>query len=244
MTEQEKRAAIRKYFSPFPRWTLACIAIGVASLFSGGAEGVVFGLILIAVGGGVLFTRSQGISDAEFDRFRDEDLRTATEKAQSRWGIDDDDLVGEQPVRVYGPAFNVTSTQGVKKGKDGFIRFNPIRFAVIGFGQHQLLAYLGVLDMTTGNVLLEETEEFFYRDVVAVSTKTDSLEFTHKGETHQLNDTETFVLTTSGATTIRVPIRSLRLANLMGGQMPNTQAEAAIAAVRKMLREKKGGVPV
>lgn len=245
MTEQEKRAAIRKYFSPFPRWTLVCIGIGVLALASGEGGGIALGLLLIAVGAGVLFLRTQGISDADFDRFRDEDLRNATAKAQSRWGMDDDEMVGQQPVRVFGPAFGVTATQAAKKGQDGVIRFNPIRFAVIGFGQHQLLAYLGVLDMVTGNVLLEETEEFFYRDVVAVSTKTDSLEFTHKGVTHQLNDAETFVLTTSGATTIRVPIRSLRLANLLGGgEMPNTQAEAAIAAVRKMLREKKGAVPV
>lgn len=122
--------------------------------------------------------------------------------------------------------------------------FNPIRFAVLGFCEHQLLAYLGVLDLVTGNVVAEETEEYFYRDVVAVATKTDSIEFTHRGVVHQLHDTETFVLTTSGATSIRVPIRSVRLAGILGGgEMPNTQAEVAIAAVRSMLRQKKSAVP-
>lgn len=98
--------------------------------------------------------------------------------------------------------------------------------------------------MVTGNVLKEETEEFFYRDVVSVSTKTDSATFTYKGQTHQINDTETFVLTTSGATSIRVPLRSPRWAGILGGgEMPTTHAEEAIAAVRAMLRQKKAGVP-
>jgi hypothetical protein len=117
---------------------------------------------------------------------------------------------------------------------------NPVRFAVLGFAEHQLLAYMGVLDMITGNVLSEETEEFFYRDVVSVSTKTDSISYTYKGETRQYNDTQTFVLTTSGATSIRVPLYSPSLAGILGGgEMPTTQADAAVAAVRAMLRQKK-----
>jgi hypothetical protein len=157
-----------------------------------------------------------------------------------RWGIDEGDLVSDS-VSVFGPAFGATATQAARKGSDGIIRFNPIRFAVLGFCEHQLLAYLGIMDMVTGNVLAEDSEEYFYRDVVALAVKTDSVEFTHGGVLHQLNDTETFVLTTSGGTSIRVPLRSLRLATLLGGgEMPTTQAEKAIATVRTMLRQKKG----
>jgi hypothetical protein len=143
-------------------------------------------------------------------------------------------------VRVYGPSLATTGTQAAKRGKDRVIRMNPVRFAVLGFAEHQLLAYMGVLDMITGNVLSEETEEFFYRDVVSVSTKTDSISYTYKGETRQYNDTQTFVLTTSGATSIRVPLYSPSLAGILGGgEMPTTQADAAVAAVRAMLRQKK-----
>ncbi|HET7232058.1 MAG TPA: hypothetical protein VFJ16_18775 [Longimicrobium sp.] len=244
MTELQKRNAIRLYFTPFPKWSLGFIVFGTLCLLPGGGTGLVLGVLFVGVGAAVLFVRARGIGDAEFDRYRDEDLRNAAAKAVQRWGIDESDLVGK-PVRVFGPALGATSTQAAKKGADRFIRFNPIRFAVLGFCEHQLLAYLGVLDMVTGNVLLEETEEYFYRDVVAVATKTDSIEFTHKGTLHQLNDTQTFVLTTSGATSIRVPLRSLQLASILGGgEMPTTQAEEAIAAVRAMLRQKKSGVPI
>lgn len=241
MTEQEKRNAIRTYFKAFPKWAVVCVVFGVFSLLSGEAGGVLMGLVLAGVGGFGLYAYSQKISDEEFDRFREEDLRAAAARAINKWGIDEHDQVRES-VRVFGPAFVTTQTQAARKGNDGIIRFNPVRFAVLGFCENQLLAYLGVLDMITGNVVMEETEEYFYRDVVAVATKTDSVEFTHRGVLHQLNDTETFVLTTSGATSIRVPIRSPRLANLLGGgEMPSTQAEEAIAAVRAMLRQKKGG---
>jgi hypothetical protein len=243
MTEQEKRAAIRKYFAPFPKWTLWCIGFGVLCLLTGSSGGIVMGLVLVGVGGGVLYLRTTGISDEEFDRLGDEDLQNAAERAFKKWDIDKSEIPGI-PIRISGPSFTNTGTQAVKRGKDGIVRMNPIQFAVLGFAEHQLLAYIGVLDMITGNVLNEETEEFFYRDVVSVSTKTDSVKFTHKGETRQYNDTETFVLTTSGATSIRVPLWSPSLASILGGSaMPTTRAQAAIASVRTMLREKKSGAP-
>lgn len=243
MTEREKRSAIRKYFAETPRWPWVLIGIGVLSLLSGDGGAMAIGVVMIAAGGAVQFFVGQRISDDEFDRFLDEDLQKAAARAFGKWGIDESEIPG-RPVRVYGPSFANTGTQAHRKGKDRRIRMNPVKFAVLGFAEHQMLAYMGVLDMITGNVLNEETEEFFYRDVVSVSTKTDSVKFTHKGETRQFNDTETFVLTTSGATSIRVPLFSPSLASILGGgEMPTSQAESAIAAVRAMLRQKKIGVP-
>jgi hypothetical protein len=239
MTEQQKRDAIRSYFAETPRWPWAMVGIGVLCMLSGDAGAIMMGLVLIGIGGAVLYFTGQRISDAEFDRFLDEDVRNAAARAYQKWGIGQDEIPSD-PIRVYGPSFANTGTQAHRRGKDGFIRINPVKFAVLGFAEHQLLAYTGVLDTVTGNVLNEETEEFFYRDVVSVSTKTDSMKYTHKGETRQYNDTQTFVLTTSGATSIRVPLFSPSLAGILGGgQMPTTQAENAIAAVRAMLRQKK-----
>lgn len=243
MTEQEKRNAIRAYFTRFPRWALGLVALGVLCVLSGEGGGIVMGLLFAGVGGAVLYLRSQRISDEEFDRLREEDLRNTAAKAIRKWGVDNEDLVSA-PLYLYGPAFGATSTSAARKGGDGIIRFNPLRFAVIGFCEHQLLAYRGILDMVTGNVLSEEASEYFYRDVVAAVVRTDSSEYTHRGVLHQLDDTETFALTTSGGTSIGVPIRSRRLASILGGEMPNTQAEAAISAVRAMLRQKKSGIPV
>lgn len=242
MTEQEKRNAIRAYFNPFPKWALGLVVFGVLCMGSGGGA-LVIGLLCAGVGGAALYFYSQKISDEEFDRLRDEDLRKTAAEAVSKWGIDNDDLVS-QPLYLYGPAFGATSTSATKKGRDAIIRFNPLRFAVIGFCEHQLLVYSGILDMVTGNVLAEEASEFFYRDIVAAVVRTDSFEYMHRGELHQLSDTQTFALTTSGGTSVKVPIGSRLLASLLGGEMPSTQAEAAIASVRTMLRQKKSGIPV
>jgi hypothetical protein len=244
MTKQEKQRAVRLYFMPFPRWSIGLIVFGVLCAGSGEAGGIVLGLLFIGVAGTVLVLRQGMMSDAEYDRLRGEALRDVSLQAAGKWRVDVDDLMCE-PVRVFGPAFGVkTSTRAIKKGRDRLIRFNPIRFAVIGFGEHQLLAYAGVLDMVTGNVLNEEVEECFYKHVVSYALKTDSIEFTHRGQPHQLDDTETFVLTTSGGTSVRVPIRSRRLAALLGGKdTPAKEASDAIAAVCTMLREKTG-VPI
>ncbi len=242
MNERDNRSAVRTYFLTIPRWAVVCAVIGVLCLLTGEGAGIMLGLGLLVPGGVVAFQQMSRISDDQFDQIRNEALGEATGRAVHKWGVDRDELVRES-VAVFGPASMNTQTARVRKGKDGVIRYNPVRFAVIGFCEHQLLAYLGVLDLITGNVLLEETTEYFYRDVVAVATTTESLEFTHKGQLHQLNDTQTFVLTTSGGTSIRVPLRSERLARLLGGgEMPVTQADQAIAAVRTMLRQKKSAL--
>lgn len=245
MTEQEQQSAVRLYFTPFPKWSLGLIVVGVVCLGTGQAGGIVLGLLLIGVGGTVLLIRRGMISDAEYDRLRDEALRDASRQAAEKWRVDLDDLPSK-PVRVFGPAFGVkTSTRAIKKGRDGIIRFNPIRFGVIGFTEDQLLAYAGVLDLMTGNVLNEEVEECSYRHVVTYGTKTDSVEFTYRGQPHQLDDTETFVLITSGGTSVRVPIRSRRMAALLGGRdMPAKEASDAVAAACTMLRDKTRGTPI
>ena len=102
------------------------------------------------------------------------------------------------------------------------------------------MTYEGILDLTTGNVLREGTDEYFYRDVVSASTKTRSTSFLFKGQTVQFNEAEVFSLTTSGGTSIEVFLRDPKLAQLMGGgNIPTTEAEQAVMTVKKMLREKK-----
>jgi hypothetical protein len=94
--------------------------------------------------------------------------------------------------------------------------------------------------MTTGYVTREATHEYFYRDVVSVQTKTESLSVVWRKQAIQLQTAETFTLTTSGGTAIHVVLGDVKLAQLMGGgELPTTEAEQAIQAVRTMLREKK-----
>ncbi len=58
----------------------------------------------------------------------------------------------------------------------------------------------------------------------------------------QVNGAETFMLSTSGGTSVRVVLNDpVFIQGLGGGDLPLEFAEEAVQAVRKMLREKKSG---
>ena len=122
------------------------------------------------------------------------------------------------------------------------IRHTPITVTVITLTENQLVAYQSDLDLTTGNFLNESTDEYFYKDIVSIATKTESREikFKNLGKI-QLNEAEIFKLTTSGGTSIEVILRDRKLLieKMGGGEIPITDVEKTISVVRKMLREKK-----
>jgi hypothetical protein len=249
----EKREEIKKYFKPFPKWAVVMIVIGLPLLAAKG-----LGIVLIGLGIWGLVAWSKKPDDAQMDAWLEEDLKELHRKALSKTGTDVSDLVGE-PVMVTGPRFwDVGGAEvAFKKGKDNVLRFTPVDVIVLNFGRDQLVAYQTALDLKTGNALNESTDEYFYKDVVSVSTKTESktVQFSTNGAfkggikgglagaikgSIQLNAAEQFVLTTSGGTHIDVVLRAPELIKQMGGgDIPTTRAEKAIQTVRKMLREKK-----
>ena len=246
MTAADRRQAVRKYFSPFPKWGVWCIVIGIVALLIGLGGAKIFlliGLALGGLGGFGIYNYSNGKpTDAELDKIISEYLSNAKAKALQSTDTDDSDLVGE-PVVITGPRFWDTGGAEVmfRKGADNQLRFTPMNVTVLNMTENQLLAYQGALDLTTGNFLSPSTDEYFYRDVVSVSTKTISKTATlpNKGVV-QLDAAQTFVLTTSGGTSIETVLKDPKLIEMMGGgDIPTTEADRAIQVVRKMLREKK-----
>ena len=116
-------------------------------------------------------------------------------------------------------------------------------FTAIIMTENQLVTYNSALDLMTGNSLNETTDEYFYKDVVSVSTETSSATFIdpkNKNSVQQLHTAEFFKLTTSGGTSIKVFIKDPKLIAMMGNSaLPGTDAEKAVQSIRKMLREKK-----
>lgn len=243
------RTAIVNYFKPFPTWAVWMIIIGVPLLFARG-----FGLIFIAIGviGIVLYSRGRP-SDKQMDDWFTEEMKALNERALKKIGFDPADCVAPSEP-IYGP--RVQNTGGalvlMRKGGDNLIRYTPIDFTMLNFGQDQLVCYQCSYDRTTGNVLAESTDEYFYRDVVSVSTKSETMAVSFstglkgKQESVQLKTAESFVLTTSGGTAIRVFLRDealLQLKATRGGQLKSTDAEKTIQSIRRMLRDKKGSGP-
>jgi len=242
MSNEAKRENIKKYFKPFPTWAVWFILAGlIVALFGGGA--IVAGIIILAIGAiGIYGAIGGKPDDKKMDEYIAEDLSQAKIKSLQKTSIDESELVGESVV-VTGPRLWNTADADIlhKKGKDGILRFTPINISVLHMTQHQIVSYQCCLDLTTGNYLNESTDEYFYKDVVSVATKTESKSYSsEKFGTIQLDAAETFVLTTSGGTSVETVLKDPKLIDIMGGgDIPTTEAERAIQVVRKMLREKK-----
>ncbi len=250
---QDERSQIKKYFKKFPKWAVWMIIIGLPLLAA-----KFLGVIPIGLGIWGIVSYFQKPSDEQMDAWIQEDLKNLQTRALAKTGLDPSELVAEA-VMVYGPRFwDIGGAEvGIKKGKDGIVRFMPIGVTVINFTAHQLTAYQFALDLTTGNPLSERTDEYFYRDVVSVSTqsKTKSWDKAEIGTNAlsvrqllplmsggklQFNAAELFTLTTSGGTSIEVVLRDPKLIESAGGgSIPTDMADKAVQTVRKMLREKK-----
>jgi len=250
---QDEASRIKKYFAKFPKWTVVAIIIGLPLLS-------VYGLGIIPIGLGIwgIVSWYRKPTDQEMDAWVEEALKSVRARALNKSGLDLSELIGA-PVVVYGPRFwNIGGAAvGIRKGNDGIVRFMPLGVTVINFTPNQLVAYQCALDLTTGNPLSESTDEYFYRDVVSVSTQSKSMTWDataldekvrSKGPLARLvtagklqfNAAETFLLTTSGGTSIEVVLRDPKLIESAGGgNIPTAMADKAVQTVRKMLREKK-----
>jgi hypothetical protein len=236
-------AAIKKYFAPFPKWAVWMIVLGVPLLFAKG-----LGILFIALGVYGLVRYFQKASDAQVDAWIEESLKKLQTQALNKIGTDPTDLVNPDggAVVITGLVGDVAWPQGTfigyRTGKDKVFRFSPLDVTIVNFTRDQLLVYQCALDLTTGNALSEKTDEYFYRDVVSVSTVTESANVRVSAKkVVQAKAAETFKLTTSGGTSVKVTLSDPEVLKEVGGggTIPKTRSDKAIQTVRKMLREKK-----
>ena len=236
------REQIKKYFKPFPMWALWMI-VGAVVLIAISRDVWMLCLLLAGIGGGQIAMIGNAPSDAQIDAWLNEDLKMLFPKALAKTGTDSSELVAES-VMVTGPAFQYLANKNLalKTGKDGILRYSPLNVTIINFTENQLISYSCVFDSRVGIAFSERTDEYFYRDVVSVATKTQNYNMTLKdGKTVVVEAAEVFQLTTAGGTSIEVTLNAPKIIQMLGkqGHIPTTAADKAIQSVRKMLREKK-----
>jgi len=247
MSEDAKRKAIKKYFKPFPKWSIWLILLGIVVLLigtqtSGGVA--VAGIVILAIGALVIYTSVGGKpSDSQMDQYLEEDLQKVAQKMLEKLGLDESEMVAES-VFIHGPGWKKLGVERhAKLGADRKPRYTPIQCTVIGFCENQLVYYNCLLDFTTGGFLDVSTDEYFYRDVVSASTQSVSMSIPiAKGKVVQLDSSEEFTLTTSGGTTVSNSLETLGLLNEMGLKDANMQLanfDRGIQVIRRMLRDKK-----
>jgi hypothetical protein len=259
----KNRKEICAYFKRFPQLVIGVAAVSlIVALASDAGIGQLLGVLGLALSGTISFYWFKlQPTDAQMDSWLREDLMNLQPRALTKGGLDISDLVRDA-VSVIGPRFRnlCGSDFGFRKGRDGRARFTPVDVTIINFTEHQLVVYQCALDLTTGKPLNECIDEYFYNDIVSVATRSDTFTYmadeldrklleripdakksTVEGKI-QVNGAETFILSTSGGTSVRVVLNDpVLVQGLGGGELPLEWAEQAVQAVRKMLREKKVG---
>ena len=192
----------RKYFTPVrDKPGIICIVAGVLLLFFGSAGPVLAGLVLAG---------HRRVSDLQpggrsprrrrTDRQVRDILGGLNQQALDKLGLDADEVSLIQPIVVGGNSF---AGSRAKKGKDGVYRSSTCEGIAIFFGEQELHSYKYQVSLIEDHRVSEETDVYFYRDVVSVSTKSDTIQVQIDGAGMHQVQVELFKLTTSGATTIQ-----------------------------------------
>jgi len=241
VSENDKRKKIRNYFArPKLTWPIVLIVIGLLTLLAG------IGLILLIVGGIWLFIEVQPLLDTPGDQTIDawlvDDIEQIKKRSLGRLNIDKSELIRDSIV-IRGPI--LWNKNGIpsddlawKKGKDERTRFSINALTVVHLTEHRLSSYQCDYNFMRGVPLNEQDDEFHYRDVVAVSTRDDSTNYTLPNG-NLMKQAQLFKLSVSSGDSIEVVVNSTDLVNFTGGSIMETGLDNAIKALRKVLGEKK-----
>ena len=122
--------------------------------------GIIAIVVALVLGGMVMSIPSDADIDASFDELAKKRIQQSLEKL----GLEDGDIIRE-PLTIIG----VGNYDKAKEGSDGVWRFNPMVVEIIHFGKNQLLTNTVQLDLLNQNSYTGKTNEFFYKDISAVS---------------------------------------------------------------------------
>jgi hypothetical protein len=213
---------------------------------------VLVGVIIGVFGIARLAMSASKPSDQQMDSWLHAALAEAERDAHRKLGFDpltsgarDANTVRQAPLTIFGPI--IWTTNGIpnadlvwKVGNDKLARFAVYRVTVILLTQSQLGSYSCDYNFLRNVRLNEQTDEYAYVDVVSVSTRETATNYTLPTGM-KLSTAEQFRLSVSSGESIAVTISSGELKRITGtDRLPDSGAEAAIATIRRMLRDKKG----
>lgn len=179
----------------------------------------VLGVSLLVLGIVCLKKRKPGISDEQYDLNVRRNLNALRQQAINALGIDETEVQEIEPIEFNG--YSYTGANNIKQGKDKRYRSNKYQSVIIFFSENEAHVYKYTFD-TTIDKHSEETEVYFYSDIVSVSTSTDTIEILGKKI-----ESEFFKLTTAGGNALTVSV------------FDQKGVQQSINAMRALLREKK-----
>ena len=228
----------KKYFATKPskpnRPSLGLIIvlgiIGVIFLFAV----TILGIILVVVDAVIAFFKFKNYkkalekyekelksipTDEEYDREVEKNLANIRERALKALGVDEDEVSEIPPISFGGYVFK--GANDIKKGEDNLYRSDKYELVMLLFSAHEVHCYTYNFN-TKIDKKTDKTDVYFYKDIVSVSTASDTI----KVGDYSI-DYEYFKLTTAGGTALSVSLHD------MGS------AQQSISAMRALLKEKK-----
>lgn len=201
------------------------IGIGAFLLFGGmsGSAGMAFLGLLVLAGGiaYIVMKKNAVVTDAEYDRAVTSMLNNMQAKALNKLGIDEDEVKEIAPISFDGYVYKGASL--AKQGEDRLWRTNKYEFVMLFFSENEVHCYTYNFN-TTESGQREGTDVYFYKDIVSVSTASDTVQICGENV-----DYEYFKLTTAGGTALSVSLRDA------------DNAQRSINAMRALLKAKKQG---
>lgn len=182
------------------------------------------------------FKRSEPkATDKEMDGWLSDCYRIVLEEAKRRLGIDEEDISAD-PFWIDGPG----AASSIAPGRDLVLRFNQHNILLLFLTDHNIATYKCIFDLGLGEILSDSTQEFPYRDITNLETKTaaDTFYYYKGAEKTMVRGIQTLSLHTSGG--------NLTSANFFfrrdvdeDYKMPPSNADLTIKAIRQKLMEYK-----
>jgi hypothetical protein len=228
--------AIRKFFKAGDQSSATAvllIVLGAVNLLLLFVGMVINGIIGAAVLGLGIYkyknSSSEGMAQ-QIDALLASEEKKALDLALSKLGLDRDELGSVEPLVVSGYKFSDIPFGFVAKQEKSTGKWrSPLgEVAVIIFSDDVLHSYKRIFSFVDPSFKGEETDEYFYKDVVSISTKSEVEKLPGVGKFAATISYESLTLTTSGGTSVKCSIYK-----------SDEKVERALGAARTLVKEKK-----
>jgi len=249
---------MKRYFSTsnLPTGVIIVIIFGAIllliaglSLQSGGA--IVLGLVICLIGVGILVARILGAkpTDAEYDAWQKAQADKLLKRTIRKLGIDRQITKGYLQVHGFvlsgmSESYKYRSDElRWKKGTDGRVRFSVNVYTYFFPTDHYVVVFIGDVNALNQSAHNEKAEEYFYRDIVGVTTS-DEQDFIWLKEGQYQYRMQRFSLRISNSDTLGVSVNASPLdtrQNLPSFTVPDSGIDNTVAGLRRLLHEADQG---
>lgn len=254
MMNQNRRKQLKNYFYRMrlrkPLIILAIACFFLYRLYDSQYQGffklaLIVTLISLAIIAYQLYRYYSGPSDETVDAWLEEDIRKLVRQSYEKVGMEppEESIKLTEPLVIIAPVYWYTrgideKDLGLRKGKDKLLRFSIYQVTIFHLDDSLLACYRCYYNFLRGTSLNESTNEYHYKDVVSVATQEGSSNF-HLPDGQKFVHYQEFRLSVASGEKISVALSPQKLADAYRAKLPPSGADAAVNAIRKMLRTKK-----